>query len=160
MVILRFVTKKLKKYVRVFMSGKNIIKKLKRHSYLSIVMESFNHPIVLSWEADESVPPLTGCFHGLKGKNVFYCVSNLLFANENYTIVKKTGTLNNVEIDIILTHYAPKENNRETKLVRGHLYINKKEHVVKSAYTYCSLQIGEWCYDNIQIVQLNSNILK
>jgi hypothetical protein len=137
-----------------------IIKKLKRNLYVSIVMESFNHSIVLSWEADESVPPLTGCFHGLKSNNVFYCVSKLLFANENYTIIKKTGTLNNVEIDIILTYYISKETPHENKLVRGHLYINKKEHEVKSEYMYCSLQIGEWCYDNIQIVQLNADIFQ
>lgn len=123
-------------------------------------MESFTHPIVLIWKSGESIPPVTGCFHGLKSKNVFSCSSKILFANENYKIVKKTGILKDLEIDIILTHYVPKENLNESKLVRGYVYINKKEYEIKSECMYCSLQIGEWCYDNIQIVQLNSYIFE
>jgi len=137
-----------------------MVKKLKRSSYISIVMESFTHSIVLSWDPEESVPPVTGCFHGLKSKNVFSCASKILFANENYTIAKKTGTLKDIEIDVILTYYISKEYPHENKLVRGYLYINKKEHNIKSAYMYSSLQIGEWCYDNIQIVQLTTNIFE
>jgi hypothetical protein len=122
-------------------------------------MESFTHSIVLSWEPGESVPPITGCFHGLKSKNVYSCTSKLLFSNENYTIIKKTGTLNNVELDIILTYFVSKEISNKNKFIRGYLYINKKEYEIKSEYMYHSLQIGEWCYDNIQIVQLSTSIL-
>jgi hypothetical protein len=123
-------------------------------------MENFTHSIVLSWDPEESVPPVTGCFHGLKSKNVFSCVSKILFANDDYTIVKKTGTLNNAELDIILTYYISKETPDKNKFVRGYLYVNKKENEIKSAYMYSSLQIGEWCYDNIQIVQLDTNIFE
>jgi len=123
-------------------------------------MESFTHFIVLSWDPEESVPPITGCFHGLKSKNLFPCVSTILFSNENYTIVKKTGKLNNAELDIILTNYISKETPHKNKLVRGYLYVNKKEHEIKSAYVYSSLQIGELCSDNIQIVQLGTNIFE
>ena len=123
-------------------------------------MESFTHYIVLSWETEESVPPITGYFHGLKSKNLFSCVSTILFSNDDYTIVKKTGTLNDVELNIVLTYYTSRENPNENGFVRGYLYVNKKEHEVKSAYIYSSLQIGEWCYDNIQIVQLTSDIFE
>jgi hypothetical protein len=123
-------------------------------------MENFTHSIVLSWDPEESVPPITGCFHGLKSKNLFSCVSTILFSNENYTIVKKTGTLNDVELNIILTYYTSREKPHENGFIRGYLYVNKKEHKIKSAYVYSSLQIGEWCYDNIQIVQLDTNIFE
>jgi hypothetical protein len=121
-------------------------------------MEKWSQYIVLSWDPEESVPPATGCFHGLKSENVFFCESKLLYSIDNYKIVNKTGTLNNVELDIILTHYISNENPHENKLLRGYLYINNKEYEIKSSYTYCSLQIGKWCYDNIQIVQLYANI--
>jgi hypothetical protein len=123
-------------------------------------MESFTHHIVLSWDPEESVPPATGCFHGLKSENIFSCESKLLYSIENYKIIKKTGTLNDLKLDIILTYYISKENPHENKLLRGYLYVNKKEYEIKSSYTYCSLQIGKWCYDNIQIVKLDVNIFE
>jgi len=137
-----------------------MVKNLKIFLYFLIVMERFQHHIVLSWDPEESVPPFTGVFHGLKSKNILLCNSILFFKNENYAIIKKTGNINDVELDIFLTYYTPEENNGEDKLARGYLYTNKKEFEIKSAHIYSSLQIGEWCYDNIQIIQLNSNIFE
>jgi len=87
-------------------------------------------------------------------------VSNILFTNRNYTIYKKTGIINGIDLDIILTYCVSKENPQENKLIRGYLYMNKKEYEIKSSYIYCSLQIGQLAYDNIQIIQLDANIFE
>jgi hypothetical protein len=118
-------------------------------------MEKVSHYICLSLDPAEIV---TGCFHNLKSKNIFSCVSKILFSTENYKIVKKTGTLDGLELDIILTYYRPNET--PSKLMRGYLYINKKEYEIKSACMYRSLQIGEWCYDNIQVIQPTHDIFE
>jgi len=124
-------------------------------------MENVSHYICLTLDPKESdtYNSSNSCsFQNLKNKNIFSCVSKLIFSVENYTIIKKTGTINDVEINIILTYYISKENSRENKLLRGYLYVNEKEYEIKSTNMYRSLQINEWCYDNIQIIQLDVNI--
>jgi hypothetical protein len=115
-------------------------------------MEKVSHYICLSLDS------VTGCFHNLKSEHIFSCVSKILFSIENYVIVKKTGTINDLELDIILTYYISNETPR--KFIRGYLYINEKEYEIKSVCMYRSLQIGEWCYDNIQVIQLNHDIFE
>jgi len=73
--------------------------------------------------------------------------------------------IKNKHIEIYLTYslVSSKEGeendeNPQYGFSRGVLYIDKKSYNIKFYGQYNSLQLGEWCYDNIGVVKLDSNI--
>jgi hypothetical protein len=113
----------------------------------------FSHFICLTLDP-ERIHPITECIHDLKTINIFACSSKILSSNENYTIIKKSGILNDMEVEFILKYNISNEYPYEKKMFCGKLYIEKKEYEIKSAIIYNSLQINESCYDNLQIIEL------
>ena len=108
--------------------------------------------IVLSWEEDENLPTFIDIGHNLKPANLFLCESELLMNIADYYIIHKRFMHGEKAINIFVTH-------SDKKLVRGFLYCNNKEYVINEHKTYASLQIGDWCYDNIAVVRLSENPL-
>ena len=106
--------------------------------------------VVLSWGNDEHLPVLLDIGHNLKEENLYDCESNLLMNSEDYFIIQRQFLHNDKEVNMFLTHY-------KDRLSRGFLYYNNKEFNVIDHKTYCTLQIGKFCYDNINVVRLNQN---
>lgn len=104
--------------------------------------------IVFSFGEDEYLPIITATGHGLKEKNVFICNSELLVNIKNYYVTHKK--IIEKEMHIFLT-YGNKN------LIRGFLYFNGKECEIIDHRKYESLQIGEFCYGNINVIRLSEN---
>lgn len=130
---------------------------------------SFQHRLVFSYDSQEIIPTFLGFGHGLKNENLAICTSTVCTKNEAYFVVKKTLNFKNKNIEIYLTFSLVSPNNGEEKeaivertpsygFKNGVLYIDKKSYNIKFYGQYNSLQIGEWCYDNIGVVKLESNI--
>lgn len=89
-------------------------------------------------------------------KNVYKCKSKILFQNSNYIIVRKYIEEENNKIDIFITLSI--ENDGYEKFIRGFLYKNNKEYLIKNYALYSSLQITDWAYDNIGICTFEDDI--
>jgi hypothetical protein len=65
-----------------------------------------------------------------------------------------------IEMYITFSLVTPKEGeeNEYYNFTRGVIYIDKKSYDIKNYTSYNSLQIEQWCYDNISVVKLDSNI--
>jgi hypothetical protein len=119
-------------------------------------MDPARHRIIFANKNDD-IPVILGYSHSLKEKNLCTCVSTLLFENNNYSIVKKMVTLNDKEIDIFLTYYY---DGSTEKFVRGFVYIDNKEYSIKFSAMYASLQIEQYCYDRIMLIQLDGAVFE
>ena len=106
--------------------------------------------VVLSWALDEHLPILLDIGHNLKEENLYDCESNLLMNSEDYFIIHRQFLHNDKEVNMFFTHY-------KDRLSRGFLYYNNKEFNVVVHRTYCTLQIGKFCYNNINVVRLSQN---
>jgi hypothetical protein len=89
-------------------------------------------------------------------KNVYRYKSKILFQNSNYIIIQKYIEEENNKIDIFITISI--ENDGYEKFIRGFLYKNNKEYLIKNYALYTSLQIAEWAYDNIGICTFEDDI--
>jgi hypothetical protein len=106
--------------------------------------------VVLSWGNDEHLPVLLDIGHNLKEENLYDCESNMLMSSQDYFMIHRTFLYNNMQVNMFLTHY-------KDRLIHGFFYYNNKEFKVIDHRTYRTLQIGEFCYDNINIVRLSQN---
>jgi hypothetical protein len=109
------------------------------------------YPLVLSYEENEYLPMFTSIGHNLKEKNLFYCQSEKIIKNGDFTIVHgkiEQSTNAEKQIDLFLTYQNDKG------FVRGFLYIDNKEYPVLQSNRYISLQIEKFCYDNILAICL------
>jgi hypothetical protein len=87
-----------------------------------------------------------------KKENVFECsVEKRFLDNTNqYEIVNIKTALHEV---LITMHYPIA--NIQPEMVRGFVYLNGKEFIVKQYATFRSLQIETSCYDNIIVIWTN-----
>lgn len=119
------------------------------------------HRIVLSYGDDEHLPIFTCIGANLKEKNVFLCESTKIIETENHTIVRKTiikekameVCYGSPPAQMFITY-------SETGFLRGFLYIKGKEYPILDYNVYCSMQIENWCYDNIAIIRLPNNFVE
>ena len=102
--------------------------------------------VVLVFEKDEYMPIVLAIGHNLKEKNIYICESNVILHTENNYIIHKKCD----KFDIFLTYC--KEN-----LLRGFLYTKNSETEVLIASTFLSLQIEQFCYDNICVIKLSGD---
>jgi len=102
--------------------------------------------VVLFFEKDEYMPIVLAIGHNLKEKNIYKCESNVILRNQDNIIIHKKCE----EFDIFLTYC--KDN-----LLRGFLYTKNGEKEVLGASTFSSLQIEQFCYDNICVVKLSKD---
>ena len=89
---------------------------------------------------------------------VYKCDSEIILETDNFFILKKSNfTLNNNNIIIIL-FFEKKDNPYKEIFIRGYIYYKNKEYKINNYLRYVSLQIGEFCYDNIRVCYLDKNI--
>ena len=116
------------------------------------------HRIIFSYQDDESLPLLVSIpnHHKLKQKNIFMTDSSNTVNNGKHMIVHKRIGYGEDEIenqigkkiDIFLTY------TNDEGFLRGFLYINDKEYHVLDYKKYNSLQVENFCYDNIEVLRL------
>ena len=124
---------------------------------------SCDHWLVFSYDPEEIMPTFLGFGHGLKSENLVKCTSKLSCKTDTFFVVKKNMDIKNKHIEIYLTYSLvaseeDKEGNEQYSFRSGILYIDKKSYNIKNYAAYNSLQIEKWCYDNIGVVKLESNI--
>lgn len=112
------------------------------------------HPIVFSYEKDEHIPVLLGYGHNLKNENLCYCNSEVVSRNDSGFSVKKTATLFNKEVEVVIDFESI--NGRE-RVKSGSVNVDNIAYEIDFYGYYNSLQIGEWCYDRIGVVKLSMN---
>jgi len=107
--------------------------------HMAELAESVNHYIVFE-------------NNGKLQETVYKCESKLLFSSNNYRIVyKNILTANNKSINLFITF--------DNDFVRGFLYFNNKEYILNNYCLYRSIQINNWCYDNLAICSLSEHII-
>lgn len=105
---------------------------------------------VFSFEKKDDFPVVLGRTFDLKEDNIRPSTTHVAMMAENhYTIHRKIEP----NIDIVLTFSV-----HPYAFVRGYVYANDKEYQVVKTANYRSLQIGNFCYDNICAVQIDTNI--
>jgi hypothetical protein len=129
---------------------------------------SFDHWLVFSYDPEEIIPSFLGFGHGLKSENLVKCNSKLSCKTDTFYVSHKTMDFKNKHIEIYITFsLKPPEEGEEGEegeengyyyFTRGVIYIDKKSYDIKNYTSYNSLQIDKWCYDNIGVVKLESNI--
>jgi hypothetical protein len=131
----------------------------------SNMTNSFDHWLVFSYDPEEIIPSFLGFGHGLKSENLVKCNSKLSCKTDTFYVSHKTMDFKNKHIEIYITFsLKPPEEGEEGEengyyyFTRGVIYIDKKSYDIKNYTSYNSLQIDKWCYDNIGIVKLDSNI--
>jgi hypothetical protein len=101
--------------------------------------ENINHYIVFE-------------INGNLQETVYKCESKLLFYSSDCRIVyKNILTTNNETINLFITF--------DNDFVRGFLYFNNKEYILNNYCLYRSIQINNWCYDNLAICSLTENFI-
>jgi hypothetical protein len=106
--------------------------------------------IVISFGEDEYLPLLVSVGHNLKPENTYTSIGNLIVNTKDYYVIHKRVTKGENVMDMILTH-------SENGFIRGFLYYDNKEFAISDHRTYVSLQIGEFCYDNISVIRMSEN---
>jgi hypothetical protein len=129
---------------------------------LSTMAPSFEHWLVFSYDPEEIIPSFLGFGHGLKSENLVKCNSKLSCKTDTFYVSHKTMDFKNKHIEMYITFsLVTPENGEEDgyyNFTRGVVYIDKKSYDIKNYTSYNSLQIDKWCYDNIGVVKLDSNI--
>jgi hypothetical protein len=109
------------------------------------------HPIVFSFEKDEHIPVLLGYGHNLKNENLCYCNSEVVSQSDSGFTIKKTATIFNKEVEVIIDY----ETTDGFKC--GSVNVDNITYNINFYGYYNSLQIGKWCYDRIGVVKLSAN---
>jgi hypothetical protein len=86
----------------------------------------------------------------------FKCTSELIYDDNEHSIIHKKVNIKNKNIDLYITCKKEGTTN-EWNFVRGFMYKNNKEYVIKTIALFSSLQIGTYCYDKILICDYFSN---
>lgn len=111
--------------------------------------------LVFSYGDDEHVPIYTCLGSKLKTKNVCKSISTVVETTESFRVVEKKTKFNNKEIIVRIKYNIE---NDYCDFSNGTIQINKLEYPVILCKTFSSLQIEDWCYDNIDVVRVPSNI--
>jgi hypothetical protein len=126
---------------------------------------SCDHWLIFSYDPEEIMPIFLGFGHGLKSENLVKCNSKLYCKTDTFFVVKKNMDIKNKHIEMYLTYSLKPseegeegEENEQYGFTRGILYIDKQSYNIKNYAVYNSLQIEKWCYDNIGVVKLDSNV--
>jgi len=113
------------------------------------------HFLVFSYGKDEHVPIFSCVGSNLKTRNVCKCETQLVDNTDPLMIVSKKTTMDGKEINMkIIYNYT----DDCARFKEGTLSIDGKEYPISMCATFSSLQIEEWCYDNIDVVRLPDNI--
>lgn len=128
---------------------------------------SFEHWLVFSYDPEEIIPSFLGFGHGLKSENLVKCNSKLSCKTDTFYVSHKTMDFKNKHIEMYITFSLvtseegeEEEENGYYYFTRGVIYIDKKSYDIKNYTSYNSLQIDNWCHDNISVVKLDSNIFE
>jgi len=113
--------------------------------------------IIFSFDKDEIMPTFLSWGHGLKEENMSFseiisCVKTEDGTRKEYT---EKALYKNKTVDMFLT-FALK--NEYYILEKGVVKVDDKECNIIDCRSYYSLQIGEYCYDNISAIKLPYNI--
>jgi len=113
--------------------------------------------IIFSFDKDEIMPTFLGWGHGLKEENMCFfemisCVKTQDGTRKEYT---EKALYKNKTVDMFLTFSLK---NEHYILEKGVVKIDNKECNIIDCRSYYSLQIGQYCYDNISVVKLPYNI--
>jgi hypothetical protein len=114
-------------------------------------MSEVIHPIVFCYDENEYMPYLLGYGHNLKEKNLFICNSSILSESEDNLIIKKTITKEDITMTIKLLY-------KNNIFDSGTITYNNEEYEIKYINMYYSLQIELYCYDNIGVIKLDSEV--
>lgn len=115
--------------------------------------------VVFSFDKEEIMPTFLGWGHGLKEENIclWETVSCENILNGRTKIYMKRAVYKNMIIDISLIYEL--ENGYDT-LKKGILKVDNKECNIIDLRCYQSLQIGQFCYDNISVIKLPYNVFE
>ena len=113
--------------------------------------------IIFSFDKDEIMPTFLGWGHGLKEENMSFseiisCVKTEDGTRKEYT---EKALYKNKTVHMFLT-FALK--NEYYILEKGVVKVDDKECNIIDCRSYYSLQIGQYCYDNISAIKLPYNI--
>lgn len=107
--------------------------------------------VVFSYGDDEHLPVLIGYGHNLKEDNLCEGEFSKIEKDDLITKYKIHTYCKGKEINIFLT-YSP------TKLTDCHIMLDDVKIPVKDYRLYWSLQIGQFCYDDVHVFRLNNSI--
>ena len=115
--------------------------------------------IIFSFDKDEIMPTFLGWGHGLKEENMCFfemisCVKTQDGTRKEYT---ERALYKNKTVDMFLT-FALK--NEYYILEKGVVKVDNKECNIVDCRSYYSLQIGQFCYDNITVIKLPYNVFE
>jgi hypothetical protein len=107
------------------------------------IQEKRKHWVIFKEDGNETEP--------------FLCDSELVYDDNQHCIIhKKIITVDIFHIDLYIT-YKNKDGTGNWEFVRGFLYKNNEEYVIKSFVTFASLQRGQFGYDNVGICCYSKN---
>jgi hypothetical protein len=113
--------------------------------------------IIFSYKEEEFLPTLIGFGHNLKSENL--CKGEITIINKGTAIIVnkiKTNHKNKeIEIDIKFS-----VENERAQFMDAHLYIDNTTIKIEEYKRYVSLQIEDWCYDNVYAFRLPYNIFE
>jgi len=118
------------------------------------------HRIVFSYGDDDHFPVLLGWGHNLKEKNMCFCDSSINEQTDEQIVVKKTMNIHDVDIEILIKYafYFDDAGEKKSKYSSAKLIAVDKEYDIPLYGSYYSLQIEQYCYDNIHVVRLPCNV--
>lgn len=113
--------------------------------------------LVFSFDKDEIIPTFLGWGHGLKEENMCFweTISCEKTADGIIKDYAKKAIYKDVEVHIFLKFIVK---NGYDALEKGIVKVGGKECAVIDLRSYYSLQIGQYCYDNISVIKLPYNI--
>jgi hypothetical protein len=115
--------------------------------------------IIFSFDKDEIMPTFLGWGHGLKEENMcfFEIISSVKTQDGSRKEYIERALYKNKTVDVFLT-FALK--NEYYILEKGVVKVDNKECNIIDCRSYYSLQIGQYCYDNITVIKLPYNIFE
>jgi len=120
-----------------------------------------DHWLVFSYNPDEIMPIICGFGHELKEKNVVKCSSIISCKMASFYILQKKMEFKNKYIEIYLTFTLAESDpdRHHFNFKRGVLYIDgKKKCDVIDYKSYNSLQIENFCYDDISVISVPGDV--
>jgi len=111
--------------------------------------------IVFSCGDEEHLPIVTGYGHNLKLHNVCLCE---FFEKENNGLFRKLKMITNLNSKRIEITLIQCNDEGFWKFIEGCLSVSDKKIKIIDYKKYSSLQIEEWCYDNIHAIRLAQDI--
>ena len=86
---------------------------------------------------------------------ILLCNSTIIMDLPNHYIVHKKCSETQCELFLTMM-----KTNDRWEFVRGYLYQDGKEIAIKEYTMYKSIQMGEWCFDNLGICVISINCIK